>query len=130
MNGETKLNFDQEFCFDSSHLFYHISLSRMPPKSTNKVGSAATTAVVVTTANIDSQDEDEVDSRPQTPTNAMDFSNYEFSGVFLEDIGQHDTLDNERKSQVYTAIGYTCTGSKVVIQAWAPYDKDVYNFMK
>jgi hypothetical protein len=99
----------------------------MPPKSTNK-GSTATT-VVVTTTNIDSR-EDEDDSRPHTPMDSMNFSPYEFSGVFLEDIGQHDILDNERKSEVYTAIGYTCTGSKVVIQAWAPYDKDVYNFMK
>ncbi len=99
----------------------------MPPKA-NKP-TTGTGSIVIATSRVDTNDE-EVDSRPQTPLEAMDFSSYEFSGIFVEEIGQQDVLDNDRKSEVYTAIGYTCTGLKVVIQAWAPYDKDISNFMK
>jgi hypothetical protein len=99
----------------------------MPPKL-KPAGVSSTTTIVA--SNDVNHDDEQVDSRPQTPMDAMNFSNYEFSGIFVEEMGQHDTLDNERKSEVFTAIGYTCTGLKVVIQAWAPYDKDVHNFMK
>jgi hypothetical protein len=111
----------------------------MPPKqtkpttttaATSSIGAVASGSNTTVVSNLTTNEDDEDDSRPQTPMDAMDFSNYEHTGVFIEEMGQHNILENERKSEVFTAIGYTCSGLKVVVQAWAPYDKDIFNFMK
>jgi hypothetical protein len=95
----------------------------MPPKIKPSV-------VTTTATEVDHEEDDTVESRPQTPLEAMDFSSYEHFGLYVEEIGKIDILDNERKSEVYTGIGYTCSGVKTVFQAWAPYHKDVFEFMK
>jgi hypothetical protein len=98
----------------------------MPPKVKPTVITTTTT-----TTGVDHEDDDaNEESRPQTPLEAMDFTSYEHFGLYVEEIGTIVVLDNERKSEVYTGIGYTCTGVKTVFQAWAPYHKDVFEFMK
>jgi hypothetical protein len=95
----------------------------MPPKVKPSV-------VTTTTTEVEHDEGDGTESRPQTPLEAMDFTSYEHFGLYVEEIGKLDVLDNERKSEVYTGIGYTCTGVKTVFQAWAPYHKDLFEFMK
>ncbi len=104
----------------------------MPPKlkPTTTTSSASVQEVELLSAKENKHEED--DSRPQTPSDddGMNFSDFEQRGIFFGDEGKLEKIDNERKSEVFTAIGYTCNGTKTVVQAWEPYSKNVNEFFK
>lgn len=77
------------------------------------------------------QDEfiDQSQSRSLTPVE-VDFTQHEKVAIFFKDAGLREFLDNDRKSDVFTIIGFGSTGERCVAQAWDTYAKSVADYFK